>query len=473
MKQLPLLACVLFSLVSVTAQTHNEVYRKPLNEVIDLIADRFDTKVIYHERDVKDRTVDNALWRISHDAERSLTQVLAPFDLWWEKTEQGYKVRPFQPHVRSAAEGAEHLQLLNQTYHTPKLWEARRREIKKNILQKAGLHPFPKKTPLNTQIKGKRTYKDYSVENVRLEVIPGVYLCGNLYRPTKKSKKTVPAILSPHGHFTGGDISEFDFTGWGRFNPDVQTRCAELARLGCIVFSYNMFAQGEMAYQIAPSEHKNPFAFTMQTLSSIRALDFVSALKEVDVKRIGVTGASGGGTQSFVLTALDDRIALSVPVVMVSAHFFGGCACESGLPVHHLDKGLNTCNPEIAALAAPRPMLLVSNGSDWTANNANIEYPYIQTIYELYGKREQVSLVHLPNDKHDYAFTKREPMYRFIAKQFDLDIKRIQEPNGAIDESGCVVEHFDKMLFIKSHSELPPNALRSVEEMKKRLKSLQ
>ena len=330
---------------------------------------------------------------------------------------------------------------------------------------------MPIKTPLNPETKDKRVYKDYSVENVRIEVIPGVYMCGSLYKPTK-IKGTAPAMICPHGHFPGAKIDEFDFTEHGRFREDMQVRCAALARLGCIVFNYSMFAQGEMSFQIPYSDHFVPFALTMQLLTSIRVMDYISSLKEVDINRIGVTGASGGGTQTFNLTAVDDRVKLSVPAVMVSCYMPGGCPCETGLPIHYLDAGLNTNTPEIAAMAAPRPMLLTSDGDDWTQHNPLIEFPYLQKMYALSGSPENVELVHLPYDVHDYGKNKRLPMYRFVAKHFKLDIKNIEDKNGDIDES-CVIEPYQKMLFIKSSAELPANALRSVDAMKQQLKSLQ
>ena len=274
-----------------------------------------------------------------------------------------------QGNYHSEADAVAQLKRLAATHSNLTEWKARAAAVRKQILLGSKLSPLPKRTPLNPIIKNKREYNGYTVETVSFEARPGFFVYGNMYRPLGHKGKR-PGVLCPHGHFRGAEGA--------RQRPSQQHRCATLARMGAVVFSYDMIGFGDSKH--LGWNHNHPQSLTLQTWSSIRAVDFLETIPEVDTKRIGVTGCSGGGTQTFLLAAIDDRVTVSVPVVMVSANFFGGCNCESGMPIHKT-KNLETNNAEIAALVTPRPLKLISVGGDWTKNTPKVEYPFIPVSY--------------------------------------------------------------------------------------------
>ena len=340
-------------------------------------------------------------------------------------------------------QGAENLKKFALTYDTREEWEKRAKKIKKLIRKGAQLNLIPKKEwnyPIKVVRGAEHKMDGYTVENIALELKPGYYVHGNLYMPDNISGKA-PLVLNPHGHWFTPD-------NYGRFRPDMQYRCAVFAKGGAIAFAWDMYGTGE------DTEHRHhaPEALTMQTFNTLRIIDYFSALPDVDTARIAITGASGGGTQTFIASAIDGRIDVSAPVVMVSAHFFGGCICESAKPIHKHGR-FETNNVEIAACFAPKPLLLVSDGHDWTKNVPDVEYPYIRNIYKLYGAEDNVEFAHFENEVHNYGPSKRQAVYEFFIKHGILDPGSLKITNGKVDES------FVKLLSADELKVYPDRAL--------------
>jgi hypothetical protein len=325
-------------------------------------------------------------------------------------------------------------------------WEARASQIRQGIIDGMQLDKMPEISgQFNAIIRDRKEMDGYSVENIAIESFPGFYVTGNLYLPAMKKEKYA-AILSPHGHLANK-----------RFTHYMQKRGAVLARIGAIVFAYDMVGYGESDHVT----HRMPIALLLQTWNSKRVLDYLLSRPDVDPERIGMTGGSGGGTQTFVLTAIDDRIKASAPVVQVSAHFFGGCVCESGMPIHK-SKNHQTNNVEIAALCAPRPLLLVSDGNDWTRNTPRIEFPYIQKVYALYDAEHKAENVHLPLEKHDYGYSKRSAAYNFFSHHLNLSSGNVPYDEGYNEEFVTVLPAELLKVFSEEHPR-PANSLQGDE----------
>jgi dienelactone hydrolase len=289
-----------------------------------------------------------------------------------------------------------------------KAWEQRKAFLRNQILVSAGLSPMPEKSPIHPEVFGKIEGDDYTIEKVLLETLPGFYLGGNLYRP-RSGRAKHPAILNPHGHWPYGRLENQPLYS----GPSLGI---SLARQGYVVFAYDMVGYTD-TIQIphrfgSPEERLWSFGpLGLQLWDSIRSLDFLASLDDVDATRLGVVGASGGATQGFLLAAIDDRLQFAAPVNMVSAIMQGGDLCENAPGLR-----LDTSNVEIAAMFAPKPMLVVSATGDWTRNVPKEEFPAIQRIYDLYGKGDQVGVVQI-NEVHNFNRLSREAVYGFLDKQ--------------------------------------------------------
>jgi len=278
----------------------SDIYDQPLQQVLDQIEQRYDVQLAYEERHIRDRIVLRAPWRFYSEVEATLDNVLRPLDMIWGKRSDGvYEIRRWNYFLRPPAEGAAHLKELLATYHDLETWEARRANLRTHIMETKGLVGL-KKSPLNPIISAKRQYEGYTVENIALEVLPGVWVSGSLYKPAHYSGK-IPVFLSPHGHFNNNDINLR-----GRFRPDQQFRCAMLARMGIAVFSYDNFGWSESALAFTMQDHRTDLGLVMQTWHGIRILDYLLEQPWADATRVGITGGSGGGRPEMAVAGGKD-----------------------------------------------------------------------------------------------------------------------------------------------------------------------
>lgn len=328
-------------------------------------------------------------------------------------------------------------------YRTLAEWEAHKQKLRTQILFAAGLLPMPEKGPLNPVVFGRVEHADYSIEKVYLETLPGYYLCGNLYRPRGRSGK-FPAVLSPHGHWDYGRLENTPLVS-------APLRCINLAKQGYVVFSHDMVGYDDTIQTPhdfgGPREQLWGFGpLGLQLWNSIRALDFLQSLPDVDPERIAVTGESGGGTQTFLLAAVDNRVKYDAPVNMISAIMQGGSQCENAPGLR-----FDTFNVEIGAMMAPRPMLMVSATGDWTKNTPREEYPAVRSIYELYDRTANLEMVQI-DAPHNYNQASREAVYTFFGK------KILAQQGETKEAKGVHLEKLEDMLVWHGRS-LPANAV--------------
>jgi dienelactone hydrolase len=347
-------------------------------------------------------------------------------------------------------------------------WEARRREVREQVLVATGLWPMPDRPAVEAIIHGKIDRDDYTIEKVYFASYPGHYVSGNLYRPKNKTGK-LPGVLCPHGHWRNGrfyDAGEQDALNQIKMAAEktiegarypLQARCAQLARMGCVVFHYDMVGVADSqpiahttGFTDAEAELRLQSFMGLQTFNSIRALDFLAAQPEVDPERLGVTGASGGGTQTFMLCAIDDRPAAAFPAVMVSTAMQGGCICENCSYLRQ-----DTGNIELAGLFAPRPFGM-SGANDWTIDIETKGLPELKALYRLYGAEDRVMAKCFPQFPHNYNQVSREVMYNWFNKHL-----RLGQPKPVQEKPFVAVDPKELSVFDEQHPR-PSDALDAV-----------
>ncbi|MBN8686508.1 MAG: sugar phosphate isomerase/epimerase [Chitinophagales bacterium] len=441
---------------SLHAQPNSDnLYSKPLKEVLNDIQKKYGVTIKYADSMVAKKMVNYAEWKYRPDVEQTLDNILKPFELKVKKEkDKQYKLSVYEYYRWTVEEGWAELDRIAAQYKTVAEWETRKQGLRTCMLEALQLDHLPISPGSKSIVTPKRIFDGYTVENVAIEIMPGLWINGSLYKPLKYKGK-IPVILNPDGHWEKQ-----------RYRPDCQLRCAAMARMGAMAFSYDLFAWGESLLQFKIEDHRRSLAMTMQALGGIRILDYLLSLKDADTARVAITGGSGGGSHTVLMTALDNRIKVSAPVVSLSSYFYGGCPCESGMDIHGCMGRTN--NVEIAAMAAPRPQLVISDGGDWTDRMPEHDFPYLQKMYDWYGKKDLVTNVHLPQDKHDFGISKRVPVYQFMAKYLGLNLKAIQDSAGNINESRITIEPEQALyVFGDKGEKLPAHAIKGFEQLEK------
>lgn len=424
MKRVIIPALMLLSM-SAGAQTFENKFTRPLSDVLNDVSPRFGIRLKYNV-DTTGLKLAYADFRVRpYSLEETLNNILSPFDFKAVKqNDKLYKIKPYEYPRRQPEDGQKMISWLTSLYSNKTEWEARRDTLRKEVRERLGIDKLlplcSKEKPEYSKI---RKFDGYTVQNFRLKTANGHTVCGSIYAPTSKGKH--PLIICPNGHFSNG-----------RYGKVQQLRLGTLARMGAICVDYDLWGWGESADEVGSKAHQTPEAHVMQALNGIRILDWMIQRKDVDTKRIGVNGGSGGGTQTVLLTVLDDRFTAANPVVSVSSWFDGGCPCESGMPIQLAGGG--TCNAELAAMFAPKPMMLVSDGGDWTSTTPELEYPYLQRIYGFYGATDKVSNIHLPKERHDFGDNKRNAVYKFFIDTFNLDASKLDESKVTIEDENAL-----------------------------------
>jgi dienelactone hydrolase len=329
-------------------------------------------------------------------------------------------------------------------------WEARAGEIRTHILVSCGLWPLPERTPLEAKISGRLQRDGYSVENVQFQSYPGFYVAGNLYRPLGRGRGPFPAILNPHGHWQNGRMADTE-------RGSIAARCINFAKQGMIAFSWDMVGYNDsvQAGHEFTSEPRLQLwlvsVMGLQLWNSIRALDFLASLPDADRSRLACTGESGGGTQTFVLGAVDDRLVAQAPVVMVSHSMQGGCLCENapGLRVEY-------SNMELAAVPAPRAQMLVAASGDWTKDTLTVEGPAMARIYRLFGAEDRLRYVRFEFE-HNFNQTSREAVYEWFGRCL------LDHPHPETLKELPYTKEPDAVLRVFPDGQLPEGALREPE----------
>ncbi len=418
------MTAVMLLAMEATAQTYETQFRRPVSDVMKDVGARFGVKFKFDGNvDTAGVVLPYADFRVRpYSLEQTLDNICKYFDWnWWKQSGNLYKIKRYEYPRRHEEEGRQMLDYLSTLYHNKAEWEARRDSLRREVRQRLELDAFLDLCVLGKPLLSKvRKHDGYTTQNICIELTPGQHLFGTIYTPSSRSSLKHALIICPDGHWPM------------RYRKDEQQRLGTLARMGAVCVDFDLYGWGESEKEVGAEAHHTSRAHVYQAACGYILLDWMlKNRKDIDPERVGVMGGSGGGTHTVLLSLLDERVTASAPVVHLASHFDGGCPCESGKPVQLAAGG--TCEPELAAVMAPKPMLIVSDGGDWTSSVPTLEFPYLQRIYGFYGAQDQVRNVHLPDERHDFGKNKRQAVYDFFIDVFHLDRSMLDESKVTIE----------------------------------------
>lgn len=286
-------------------------------------------------------------------------------------------------------------------------WKSRRAQLRAELMDMLGLQPLPPRSDLRVSITGKLEREEFTVENLHFQSLPGLYVTANLYVP-KHLTKPAPTILYLNGH--GGVISN----GVSYGNKALyQHYGAWFARNGYVCLVVDTLQLGEILGLHHGTYREGMWWWNsrgyspagVEAWNCIRALDYLSTRPEVDTNRFGATGRSGGGAYSWWIAAIDDRIKAVAPTAgitdlhnhVIDGTVEGHCDCMFIVNTRRWDYA------QVAALVAPRPLLIVNTDADTIFPLDGVVRVHEQTrrIYDLYGASTNLGLVIAPGPHKD------------------------------------------------------------------------
>ena len=419
-----------FTFLPLNAQTFETRYERPVSDLMKDVAKRFGVKFKFDANvDTTGKRLPYADFRVRpYSLEMTLDNICKYYDWnWWKQSGNLYKIKLYEYPRRHEAEGKMMLDWLSSKYNNKEQWETRRDSLRREVRQRLELDAFLDSCTLKPLLSKIRKHDGYTTQNICIELTPGQHLFGTIYSSAGKKKNLKsqtsnlkPLIVCPDGHWPY------------RYRKDEQQRLGTLARMGAVCVDFDLYGWGESEKEVGEAAHHTSRAHVYQAACGYILLDWMlTHRKDIDPERVGVMGGSGGGTHTVLLSLLDERVTASAPVVHLASHFDGGCPCESGKPIQLAAGG--TCEPELAAVMAPKPMLIVSDDGDWTSSVPTLEFPYLQRIYGFYDAKDKIRNVHLPNERHDFKENKRQAVYDFFIDVFGLDRSMLDESKIEIE----------------------------------------